>query len=130
MNLIEVMKENKYDDDRFFSQYAQMSRSVEGLQGAGEWHILQKMLPDFTDKRVLDLGCGFGWHCIYAIEHGAKCVTGIDISGKMLEEAQKRNSSPLSFRFPGADSDALEHISFTAKPGETTAIIGSKHILR
>ena len=40
MNLIEVMKENKYDDDRFFSQYAQMSRSVEGLQGAGEWHIL------------------------------------------------------------------------------------------
>ena len=31
----------------------------------------------------------------------------------------------MSFRFPGADSDALEHISFTAKPGETTAIIGS-----
>ena len=30
-----------------------------------------------------------------------------------------------SFRFPGADSDALEHISFTANPGETTAIIGS-----
>ena len=28
-------------------------------------------------------------------------------------------------RYPGADSDALEHISFTAKPGETTAIIGS-----
>ena len=31
----------------------------------------------------------------------------------------------VSFRFPGADSDALEHISFTANPGETTAIIGS-----
>ena len=31
----------------------------------------------------------------------------------------------VSFRYPGADSDALEHISFTAKPGETTAIIGS-----
>ena len=31
----------------------------------------------------------------------------------------------VSFRFPGADNDALEHISFTAKPGETTAIIGS-----
>ena len=31
----------------------------------------------------------------------------------------------VSFRFPGADSDALEHISFIAKPGETTAIIGS-----
>jgi len=31
----------------------------------------------------------------------------------------------VSFRFPGAGSDALEHISFTANPGETTAIIGS-----
>ena len=31
----------------------------------------------------------------------------------------------VSFRFPGADSDALEHISFIANPGETTAIIGS-----
>ncbi len=31
----------------------------------------------------------------------------------------------VSFRYPGADSDALEYISFTAKPGETTAIIGS-----
>ena len=31
----------------------------------------------------------------------------------------------VSFRFPGADSDALEHISFTAEPGQTTAIIGS-----
>ena len=31
----------------------------------------------------------------------------------------------VSFRYPGADSDALEHITFTARPGETTAIIGS-----
>lgn len=31
----------------------------------------------------------------------------------------------VSFRYPGADTDALEHISFTAEPGKTTAIIGS-----
>lgn len=31
----------------------------------------------------------------------------------------------VSFRYPGADEDALEHISFTAEPGRTTAIIGS-----
>lgn len=29
------------------------------------------------------------------------------------------------FRYPGADEDVLEDITFTAKPGETTAIIGS-----
>ncbi|HBI64573.1 MAG TPA: ABC transporter [Clostridiales bacterium] len=31
----------------------------------------------------------------------------------------------VSFRYPGADRDALSHISFTAEPGKTTAIIGS-----
>ena len=31
----------------------------------------------------------------------------------------------VSFRYPGADEDVLEDITFTAKPGETTAIIGS-----
>lgn len=31
----------------------------------------------------------------------------------------------VSFRYPGADADVLEHVSFTAKPGQTTAFIGS-----
>ena len=31
----------------------------------------------------------------------------------------------VSFRYGGADSDVLEHVSFTAKPGETTAFIGA-----
>ena len=88
------MKENKYDDERFFGQYSQMSRSVQGLRGAGEWHELKKMLPDFNGKRVLDLGCGFGWHCRYAIERGATFALGIDLSGKMLDKAREINPSP------------------------------------
>ncbi|MEG1946661.1 MAG: ABC transporter ATP-binding protein [Lachnospiraceae bacterium] len=31
----------------------------------------------------------------------------------------------VTFQYPGAEEDALSHICFTAKPGETTAIIGS-----
>jgi ATP-binding cassette subfamily B protein len=31
----------------------------------------------------------------------------------------------VSFRYPGAEEDALHDISFTAQPGQTTAIIGS-----
>lgn len=88
------MKENKYDDEKFFNQYSQMSRSVEGLKGAGEWHVLKTMLPGFEGKRVLDLGCGFGWHCRYAIDHGATFALGIDISRKMIEGARVRNASP------------------------------------
>lgn len=83
----EKMKENKYDDIVFFQKYSEMDRSKKGLEGAGEWKTLEKMLPCFEGKRVLDLGCGYGWHCEYAAEHGAVSVTGVDISRKMLEVA-------------------------------------------
>ena len=104
------MKENKYDDANFFKQYSQMQRSIEGLAGAGEWHVLRKMLPDFKGKRVLDLGCGFGWHCRYAIEQGAKLVVGVDISEKMLAQARK-NTLETSVEYICA---AVEDISFPA----------------
>ncbi len=76
----------------FFEKYNQMSRSIKGLAGAGEWPTLETFsLPDFAGKNVLDLGCGLGWHAAYAIEHGAAHVTGIDISEKMLEKARQIN---------------------------------------
>ena len=88
------MKENIYDNETFFEKYSRFPRSVEGLSAAGEWHELQKMLPSFSGKRVLDLGCGFGWHSIYAAEHGAASVVGIDISEKMLAVARKKTGHP------------------------------------
>lgn len=85
------MKENKYDDEVFFQKYSEMNRSIYGLQGAGEWHELKKILPDFKGKSVLDLGCGYGWHCDYAIKHQAESVLGIDISKRMLEVAREKH---------------------------------------
>ena len=52
------------------------------------------MLPDFTGRDVLDLGCGYGWHCAYAAEHGARSVLGLDLSEKMLAVAQKEHAAP------------------------------------
>lgn len=43
-----------------------------------------------------------------------------DINKKGLIEFKN-----VSFRYPDADTEILEDITFTAKPGETTAIIGS-----
>lgn len=88
------MKENKYDNPVFFEKYSQMSRSKEGLAGAGEWEDFRKILPTFSGKTVLDLGCGYGWHCIYAAEQGAAHVTGVDLSEKMLEVARAKTSFP------------------------------------
>lgn len=88
------MKESKYDDEIFFKKYSEMNRSANGLSGAGEWSELQKLLPDFKGKRVLDLGCGYGWHCLYAAQNGAASVLGVDISTKMLSAAEEKNAHP------------------------------------
>lgn len=110
------MKENKYDDELFFQKYSEMSRSKLGLAGAGEWQELQKLLPDFHGKRVLDLGCGYGWHCKYAVEQGAAEVCGVDISQKMLKTAEKRNADG-KIRYIHA---AMEDIEF---PTDTFEVI-------
>lgn len=102
------MKENRYDDEFFFQKYSEMTRSQLGLAGAGEWPKLQKILPDFRGKTVLDLGCGYGWHCKYAAEHGAAHVLGTDISRKMLEVAATRNSNDrIEYR-----QSAMEDLEF------------------
>lgn len=88
------MKQNKYDDADFFDQYSQLPRSVGGLDAAHEWKTFRALLPSLQGKRVLDLGCGFGWHCRYAREHGAASVIGVDISAKMLARAQEINNDP------------------------------------
>lgn len=86
------MKENKYNDETFFKKYSEMNRSQQGLNGAGEWSELKKILPDFKGKNVLDLGCGYGWHCLYAVHKGAEYVLGTDISKKMISVAEDKNS--------------------------------------
>lgn len=104
------MKENKYDEELFFEKYSKMERSQKGLQGAGEWSELKKILPDFRGRRVLDLGCGYGWHCKYAADNGALSVLGTDISRKMLEVAERKNSdSRIEYR-----RIAMEDLDFPA----------------
>lgn len=100
---------NEYDNPDFFGAYSQMERSKKGLEGAGEWHELKKLFPDFTGKKVLDLGCGYGWHCRYAVENGADKVIGIDLSERMIEKARAMtDSSNISYFVMGMEKiDAL-----------------------
>ena len=83
---------NEYDNERFFEEYAKMPRSRDGLSAAGDWHQLKPLFPPLAGKTVLDLGCGYGWHCRFAAEQGAVKVLGLDLSRKMIEEANRRNA--------------------------------------
>lgn len=51
----------------------------------------------------------------------------LDGEEKLAEEEKKGCIAfqDVSFQYPGASDNAVEHLSFTANPGETTAIIGS-----
>jgi SAM-dependent methyltransferase len=82
------MAQNIYDRPDFFEGYSQLGRSVEGLAGAVEWPALRSMLPGLGGLRVVDLGCGFGWFCRWAREQGAAQVLGLDVSERMLTQAQ------------------------------------------
>ncbi|APX71764.1 class I SAM-dependent methyltransferase [Companilactobacillus allii] len=84
---------NIYDNDKFFEKYSKMNRSINGLSGAGEWSTLKPMLPDFTNKDVLDLGCGYGWIDRYAVENNARSVLGVDLSEKMLAVAKEKTET-------------------------------------
>lgn len=95
---------NIYDQENFFEEYARMPRSREGLGAAGEWHQLKPLFPPLRGKAVLDLGCGYGWHCRFAVEQGASRVLGLDLSRKMIAEAEKRSrSDQIQYRICGIE---------------------------
>lgn len=79
------MTQNIYDNPTFFEGYNQLDRSVYGLSGAAEWPTIQAMLPDLRGRRIVDLGCGFGWFCRWAREQGARSVLGLDVSALLAD---------------------------------------------
>jgi len=72
---------NKWDEKA--KNYARYSTSTNSFE-ANVISVLNKLGIDFTDKTILDIGCGTGVYTL-KIAQLAKSVTGIDFSKKMLE---------------------------------------------
>ena len=104
---------NIYDDPTFFAGYSRLDRSVFGLAGAAEWPALRALLPDLRGRRVVDLGCGFGWFCRWAREQGATHVLGLDVSEQMLARARAdSNDEAIVYVRAGLESLDLPPQSF------------------
>lgn len=101
------MAQNIYDNPDFFSGYSQLPRQVHGLEGAPEWPAIRAMLPALAGKRVVDLGCGFGWASRWMREQGAASVLGLDLSEKMIARA-KADTSDTAIEYRIADLETLE----------------------
>lgn len=101
------MAQNIYDDPDFFAGYSALPRSVRGLDGAPEWPAIRAVLPNLRAKRIVDLGCGFGWFSRWARRNGAASALGLDLSEKMLGRARAETDDP-AVRYEIADLETLE----------------------
>ena len=101
------MAQNIYDDPEFFAGYSKLRRSVHGLDGAPEWPAIRALLPDFDGKRIVDLGCGFGWFSRWAKQHGAAHILGLDLSRNMIARAKADTSDP-DIEYAIADLNRLD----------------------
>lgn len=103
----EAMAQNIYDDPAFFSGYSRLPRQTDGLAAAPEWPVLRAMLPPLAGRRVVDLGCGFGWFARFAREQGAASVLGIDVSENMIAQA-RRDTDDDRIVYRVADLETLD----------------------
>lgn len=102
-----ALAQNIYDTPQFFEGYSRLNRSVYGLDGAPEWPAIRALLPDLRGRRIVDLGCGFGWFARWARTQGAACVLGVDLSENMLSRARAETADP-AVEYIKADLESLE----------------------
>lgn len=87
------MKQNIYDNQDFFSGYKSLRDGDKGLNELLEQPVMKKLLLPVQNKTILDMGCGLGHQIRSLLPQHPQQITGLDISQKMLHEAQSRTSS-------------------------------------
>lgn len=78
---------NVYDDETFFSSYIALREGVN-YNDLLETPAMLSLLGSVEGKDILDLGCGFGKTSRALIDLGARKVTAIDSSERMLAKAR------------------------------------------
>jgi SAM-dependent methyltransferase len=72
-----------------------------------------EVVPDLTDRRMLDLGCGTGRYLIEAVNRGAAEAVGVDLSQEMVDLAREAidrhvHASLIQLRWGDVNSIELE----------------------
>lgn len=83
---------NTFDNPEFFFRYIRLRNSPVSQNELIERPSMYSLLPRLSGLSVLDLGCGLGDFCNYAAANGARSVTGIDKSRRMITLASQRNA--------------------------------------
>ena len=86
------MPQNIYDNPQFFEGYQAIRNRPANFNTLLENPAILSLLPDLTQKSILDIGCGAGDFANYCVKQGAQFVQGVDVSEKMLAMAKERFS--------------------------------------
>ncbi len=83
-----MTKKSVYDAPQFFELYQKLRENPLSLNEVVEKPTMLSLLPDLTNKKLLDLGCGTGGHLLLYLQRHARFVVGIDLSHNMLKQAE------------------------------------------
>ncbi|MEM1121340.1 MAG: class I SAM-dependent methyltransferase [Bacteroidota bacterium] len=78
-----------YDNEDFFEQYQQKRKRGDSPNQAIEQPILDELIGQVSEKKVLDLGCGDGKYGVELLNRGAANYHGIEGSHKMAGLARE-----------------------------------------
>lgn len=101
------MTKSVYDQPQFFELYQKLRQNPISLNEVVEKPTMLSLLPDLTGKTLLDLGCGVGSHLQLYLQRNAHFVVGIDLSRKMLQQAEQELWKIEAYR----DKFALQQLS-------------------
>jgi ubiquinone/menaquinone biosynthesis C-methylase UbiE len=107
------VKDNAYDDPRFFRAYRGMREDPKSANELLEQPALRSCLPPLEGLEVLELGCGMGHLSLWLAERGASRVLATDASERMLAVARtERAQERLEYRLCAMEDLELAPASF------------------
>jgi predicted RNA methylase len=69
-------------------------KPADPLSGRALYNMVFLSDEDVAGKKVLDIGCGFGWFEFNVLRRGVSHVTGIEHTPESLEAAEKNSLPP------------------------------------
>ncbi len=115
------------------------SRDLHGVQA----HAARSVAADdLAGRTVLDVGCGFGWFELYALDHGVQRVIGVEPDDRQLETARRHISdgraqfaagSATSLALPDESVDTVvcwEVLEHLPKGSDRAAFAEFRRVLR
>lgn len=70
-------------------EYESFTNTKDSYSNLIEWNAIKAILPNLSDKVILDLGCGTGRFCFLLEELNPEKIVGMDLSESMIEIGRK-----------------------------------------